>query len=129
MRTYKPTLALRLLIILFLFLPAAIFVVVALTGTTPALFLILAASFGLPGAPLYWLAGRAELTVDEKGVRRRGYLGGIIEMRFDEVVAYYSSSTTVNGAETVRFSLAANDGRKVTVTSNWRDIWDAVHQL
>jgi hypothetical protein len=129
MRTYKPQIVLRVLVVLFLALPGAVLVGLAVASEAhpPTL------AIGLPliavGALLFWLAGRAELTVDEHGVRRRGYFGGVTKMRFDQVAAYYYSSTSVNGVETVRFWLRARDGSKITVTSNWRDFWDLVRRL
>src|SRR5439155_11923900 len=95
MRTYKPTLALRLLIILFMLLPGIALVGVGLFTDTRAVPLAIGAPLLAAGAFLYWLAGRAELTVDQKGARRRGYFGAVTELRFDEITDYRSSSTAV----------------------------------
>jgi hypothetical protein len=129
MRTYKPTLTLRLLIALFLLLPGAILLIVAATGSSPAV----TASIGTPllviGVLLWWVAGRASITVDDQGVTRKGYFGGVVAMRFDEVSEYRYSSTTVNGVDTVNLALQARDGRVIKITSNWRDVFDAAKQL
>jgi hypothetical protein len=129
MRTYKPTYALRILVAAFMIAPGLVLFGFAATGSNPAVTAGIGAPLFLSGAFLYWLAGRASLLVDGNTAVRRGFLGGVVKMRFDEITEYRYSATTVNGVDTVRFSVHAADGRNITVTSNWRDVFEAARQL
>ncbi len=129
MRTYSPALTLRLLVGIFLIVPGGVLLGFAASGSNPAVTGGIGAPLFAAGALLWWLAGRARLEIDDRVVRRRGHLGGVIELRFDEITEYRYSSSTVNGMDTVSTSVQSADGRKISVTSNWRDPFEATRQL
>lgn len=130
MRTFKPTFVLRLLVGIFLLLPAVILVgVAAFNADARPVTLAIGLPFGAIGAFLWVLAGRPLLTVDAVGVKKRGAFGGEVTLRFDEVVEYRYSAIPVHGTEQVQLALCAADGRKVKVSSNWREIYDLAQLL
>jgi hypothetical protein len=120
----------RFLVGLFLLLPAIVFLGAAiLNAETRMVCLIFAAIFGAPGLWLWLAIGRMQLTIDDASVWKRGLLGSETKLKFDEIAEYRYSVYEVRGAEQLIVTLIAKDGRKIKISSNWRNAWDAAQKL
>jgi hypothetical protein len=128
MRTYTPNFVLRLLVALFLIVPGIVLLVLSVAGHS-AVMEVIGAPLLVIGGVLWWLSGRALLKIDDSGLEFRGYFGGIVKLPFADVTEYRYSSGTTNGVDILRLSVHAADGRKIVVTNNWRDPFDAAKEI
>ena len=130
MRTYKPGLALRILVALLMLLPGVVLVVVGAVNADARLpCLIIAALLLAPGAVLWWGLSRMRITADESGVTQQRAFGGLTTLRFDEVSEYRYQTMTVQGTEQITLSLHAADGRQVKIAAIWPDVWEMTQKF
>jgi hypothetical protein len=149
MQSHRPTLALRLLVMLFLIVPGVILLAVALVGGEPAVRAVCAGIGGpllLVGLGLWWMLARSELTISDEDVRRKTAFSDV-RLRWDEIADYryrgmqihagahfgllgalvqHAAASRTSGApEQIALTLHGRDGRKLRITSNWRDAEEA----
>jgi Family of unknown function (DUF6585) len=129
-RTYKPGLALKILVALLMLVPGVVLLVVGAVNADARIpCLILGPILLGPGAVLWWGLSRMRLTVDDEGLTQQRAFGGEVRLRFDEVSEYRYQSVPVQGQEQITLSLHTTDGRQVKITSIWSDVFEMAQRL